>query len=242
MVGRSGSIRPIDDRAFFIATPSWACAPGEAVRPRRSTAAPCARPTRNGRPIPRPPPATAAPPRTASPLGLDQADRRQGVLHRDAFLGVRARGSRQAGGQDRGRRRGEYRALVEHAGPLPVPPPELVPEVVAVSGEGAHAQEGVAMKNALSSIGLIEPERPTITYRERAPLVRALVEHAGPLPVPPPELVPEVVAVSGEGMAWPWCSTWRMPASSSGWSASSTTGWCWSAAARRQRAVRPENA
>ncbi len=36
---------------------------------------------------------------------------------------------------------------------------------------GAHAQEGVAMKNALSSIGLIEPERPTITYRERAPLV-----------------------------------------------------------------------
>lgn len=36
---------------------------------------------------------------------------------------------------------------------------------------GAQAQEGVAMKNALSSIGLIEPERPTITYRERAPLV-----------------------------------------------------------------------
>ncbi|KMO29524.1 hypothetical protein VQ02_29530 [Methylobacterium variabile] len=36
---------------------------------------------------------------------------------------------------------------------------------------GAEAQEGVAMKNALSSIGLIEPERPTITYRERAPLV-----------------------------------------------------------------------
>ncbi|AWB23573.1 hypothetical protein DA075_23970 [Methylobacterium currus] len=41
---------------------------------------------------------------------------------------------------------------------------------LAVSAS-AHAQEGVAMKNALSSIGLIEPERPTITYRERAPLV-----------------------------------------------------------------------
>lgn len=36
---------------------------------------------------------------------------------------------------------------------------------------GAQAQEGTTMKNALSSIGLIEPERPTITYRERAPLV-----------------------------------------------------------------------
>ncbi|SEP34556.1 hypothetical protein SAMN04487843_11229 [Methylobacterium sp. ap11] len=40
-----------------------------------------------------------------------------------------------------------------------------------MASPGAHAQEGVAMKNALSSIGLIEPERPTITYRERAPLV-----------------------------------------------------------------------
>ena len=49
---------------------------------------------------------------------------------------------------------------------------------------GAHAQEGVAMKNALSSIGLIEPQRPTITYRERAPLV--LPPHMDKAALPPP--------------------------------------------------------
>ncbi|GJD47842.1 hypothetical protein OPKNFCMD_0554 [Methylobacterium crusticola] len=50
----------------------------------------------------------------------------------------------------------------------------------------ASAQEGVAMKNALSSIGLIEPERPMITYRERAPLVLPpkLDKTALPPPVP----------------------------------------------------------
>ncbi len=41
----------------------------------------------------------------------------------------------------------------------------------ALGAGGARAEEGVFMKNALSRMGLIEPERPTITYRERAPLV-----------------------------------------------------------------------
>ncbi|WP_298957919.1 hypothetical protein [uncultured Methylobacterium sp.] len=41
----------------------------------------------------------------------------------------------------------------------------------AFGAGGARAEEGVFMKNALSRMGLIEPERPTITYRERAPLV-----------------------------------------------------------------------
>lgn len=36
---------------------------------------------------------------------------------------------------------------------------------------GAQAQQGVFMRDALSNIGLIEPEKPAITYRERAPLV-----------------------------------------------------------------------
>ncbi|KQP38439.1 hypothetical protein ASF49_05430 [Methylobacterium sp. Leaf104] len=35
----------------------------------------------------------------------------------------------------------------------------------------AQAQQGVFMRDALSNIGLIEPEKPAITYRERAPLV-----------------------------------------------------------------------
>jgi hypothetical protein len=35
----------------------------------------------------------------------------------------------------------------------------------------AQAQQGVFMRDTLSSIGLIEPEKPAITYRERAPLV-----------------------------------------------------------------------
>lgn len=34
-----------------------------------------------------------------------------------------------------------------------------------------RAAEGEFMRDAMSSIGLIEPERPAITYRERAPLV-----------------------------------------------------------------------
>ncbi|WP_407528693.1 hypothetical protein [Methylobacterium oryzisoli] len=48
----------------------------------------------------------------------------------------------------------------------------------------AQAEEGVFMKNTLSNIGLIEPERPTITYRERAPLV--LPPKAGNAALPPP--------------------------------------------------------
>ena len=38
-------------------------------------------------------------------------------------------------------------------------------------GSAAQAQEGVAMKNLLGSIGLIAPEKDPIQYRERAPLV-----------------------------------------------------------------------
>lgn len=40
-----------------------------------------------------------------------------------------------------------------------------------LSAGGAQAQQGVFMRDALSNIGLIEPEKPAITYRERAPLV-----------------------------------------------------------------------
>ena len=35
----------------------------------------------------------------------------------------------------------------------------------------ARAAEGEFMRETMSSIGLIEPERPPITYNERAPLV-----------------------------------------------------------------------
>ncbi|CAA2138039.1 hypothetical protein [Methylobacterium bullatum] len=40
-----------------------------------------------------------------------------------------------------------------------------------LAASGAQAQQGVFMRDTLSSIGLIEPEKPAITYRERAPLV-----------------------------------------------------------------------
>jgi hypothetical protein len=40
-----------------------------------------------------------------------------------------------------------------------------------VAAPQAMAQEGVAMRSFLGSIGLVEPERPEIIYRERAPLV-----------------------------------------------------------------------
>lgn len=40
----------------------------------------------------------------------------------------------------------------------------------ALSG-AARAEEGVAMRDLLGSMGLIEKPRPTITYRERPPLV-----------------------------------------------------------------------
>lgn len=35
----------------------------------------------------------------------------------------------------------------------------------------AHAQEGVAMKDLLGTLGIIQPDRDPIRYRERAPLV-----------------------------------------------------------------------
>ncbi len=38
-------------------------------------------------------------------------------------------------------------------------------------GSTAHAQEGVAIKNLLGSMGIISPEKDPIRYRERAPLV-----------------------------------------------------------------------
>lgn len=48
-------------------------------------------------------------------------------------------------------------------------------ELLALAGllaaGGAQAQQGVFMRDTLSTIGLIEPEKPAITYRERAPLV-----------------------------------------------------------------------
>ncbi|MGY2050133.1 hypothetical protein [Methylobacterium sp. JK268] len=47
----------------------------------------------------------------------------------------------------------------------------LAAVLLAGAAPGARAEDGVFMKKALSSIGLIEPERPAITYRERAPLV-----------------------------------------------------------------------
>lgn len=40
-----------------------------------------------------------------------------------------------------------------------------------VAATGASAQEGVAIKNLLGSVGIIAPERDPIRYRERAPLV-----------------------------------------------------------------------
>ncbi|MCJ2045863.1 hypothetical protein MKK58_15175 [Methylobacterium sp. J-078] len=40
-----------------------------------------------------------------------------------------------------------------------------------LSAASAQAQQGVFMRDALSNIGLIEPEKPAINYRERAPLV-----------------------------------------------------------------------
>lgn len=39
-----------------------------------------------------------------------------------------------------------------------------------LASTAARAEQGEFMRDAMSSIGLIEPERPTITYNERAPL------------------------------------------------------------------------
>jgi len=40
-----------------------------------------------------------------------------------------------------------------------------------MAGAPARAEEGVAVKNLLGTMGIISPERETIRYRERAPLV-----------------------------------------------------------------------
>ncbi|HEV7872537.1 MAG TPA: hypothetical protein VGO82_00225 [Enterovirga sp.] len=42
---------------------------------------------------------------------------------------------------------------------------------LAMASVPARAEEGVAIKNFLGNMGLISPERDTIRYRERAPLV-----------------------------------------------------------------------
>lgn len=42
---------------------------------------------------------------------------------------------------------------------------------VALAGASARAEEGVAIKNLLGSIGIITPEKEPIRYNERAPLV-----------------------------------------------------------------------
>lgn len=62
----------------------------------------------------------------------------------------------------------------------------------------ARAEDGVFMKKALSSIGLIEPERPPITYRERAPLV--LPPKMDKAALPPPA---ERSAVREAAPQWP---------------------------------------
>lgn len=48
----------------------------------------------------------------------------------------------------------------------------------------AQAQQGVFMRDALSTIGLVEPERPSISYRERAPLVMPPKLDGKALPTP----------------------------------------------------------
>ena len=46
-----------------------------------------------------------------------------------------------------------------------------IASVAGLAGLPAQAQEGVAIKNLLGSIGVIAPEKDAIHYRERAPLV-----------------------------------------------------------------------
>lgn len=66
---------------------------------------------------------------------------------------------------------------------------------LVVAATGASAQEGVAMKNLLGSIGIIPKDPPKIDYRQRAPLV---------LP-PKMELRPpaEPGAVEARAVNWP---------------------------------------
>ena len=56
----------------------------------------------------------------------------------------------------------------------------------------ATAQEGVFLRDALTNMGLVEAERPPITYRERAPLVMPPKLDAKTLPTPrSPEASPQ---------------------------------------------------
>lgn len=55
----------------------------------------------------------------------------------------------------------------------------------AIVPGGAHAAEGEFMRDTMSTLGLIEPERPTITYRERAPL--AMPPKLDGRTLPPPQ-------------------------------------------------------
>lgn len=58
----------------------------------------------------------------------------------------------------------------------------------------AAAQEGALMRNVLSVLGIVEPERPAIDYRERAPLALP------PSMTLPPPVAPEALA---NDPAWP---------------------------------------
>ncbi|GJD29184.1 hypothetical protein PMNALOAF_0416 [Methylobacterium adhaesivum] len=59
----------------------------------------------------------------------------------------------------------------------------LLAGAIVLAGS-AQAQQGVFMRDALSNIGLIEPEKPAITYRERAPLVMPPKLDGKALPAP----------------------------------------------------------
>lgn len=62
----------------------------------------------------------------------------------------------------------------------------IVAALAACATAGAaRAEEGTSIKSALSAIGLTEPERPPINYRERAPLV--LPPGKGGIALPPPQ-------------------------------------------------------
>lgn len=53
-----------------------------------------------------------------------------------------------------------------------------------LSSGAARAEQGEFMRDALSNLGLVERERPSITYRERAPLVMPPKLDAKALPTP----------------------------------------------------------
>jgi hypothetical protein len=64
----------------------------------------------------------------------------------------------------------------------------IVAALAACSIAGAaRAEEGTSIKAALSAIGLTEPERPPINYRERAPLVLPPAKGGAAVALPPPQ-------------------------------------------------------